>query len=132
MDKPDPIERKMGKRVVDMVGSELAAYVKEYLGAYGMHLPTDTLIDRKIMEAFRKRYGPENAGKIVQHVMLKHGGKKGEEYITMSCFSKGMKWWTDKMWLEVQEAKQREEAMAVTEADASEGWFDATQLGGAR
>ena len=28
VDKPDPIERKMGKRVVDMVGSELAAYVK--------------------------------------------------------------------------------------------------------
>lgn len=133
MDKLDPIERLVGKPVEDMTGGELAVYMKLYLeNMYGIHVVYDQVIDRKIMESLQKRYGRDIAGRIVQHVMLRRGGKKGDGYVTSSCFSTGMKWWTDDVYQELQAREQRERQQAATEQSASAGWFDVNKLlGGA-
>lgn len=108
MQRPDPVERYMDCRVEDMTASELAAYMKLCLSTlYNLDLPHDGIVERKTFEAFMRRYPSGKGGRIVQWVMMHHKGRKDGEYVTSATFSHAMKWWTDKMYMEMQDADQR-------------------------
>lgn len=125
----DPIERLMDKPVTQMGPAELVSYVKTYQReVHGIDMPTDELIDRKIMEAFINRYPEGMAGKIVQHLMLVHQGRKGSSLVTPTVFSKGMKWWTDTLYMEVQERDKREQRVERTNTEVKGRFFDLGNL----
>ena len=130
-DEWDPIEKEIGKPVEEMTPAELVSYIVTYFKArYGIELTPDWLIDRKILESFQKRYGKEKAGRIVQWVMIRKGGKKDGKYITFTIFSKGMKWWTDIQDLEVQEDIRNRQKKAETDQVTDEGFFSLDDLVG--
>lgn len=129
MKEMDPIEKLMDCRVADMTGSELATYIKTYLSArWDIEMPMDGLVERKTMEAFKRRYPGDRAGRIVQWVMLHHHGRKDGRYITTSVFSQKMKWWCDMMYLELQAHEQREAATQVGTEKLTEKFFDMSDL----
>ena len=108
MQRPDPIEKFMDCRVEDMTGAEMAAYLKLCLSTrYNIDLPQHGIIERKTFEAFKRRYPDGKAGQILQWVMMHHKGRKDGEYVSSSMFSQAFKWWTDKMYMEMQAAEQR-------------------------
>lgn len=114
MQRPDPIEKFMGLQVEEMTPAELAAYVKTYLlHRYDIELPMDGVIERKTFEAFKRRYPDGKAGRIVQWVMMHHHGRRDGEYVSSSLFSAKMKWWTDKMFMELQHEQHRVERTEV-------------------
>lgn len=127
----DPIERQMGKDVEEMTSADLVTYMRTYLKAVGVDLPISGPQERATIESFRKRYPKGRAGRIIQHAMLRRGGRKDGKWITPAFFSKAMKWWTDDLWLEAQEEDEREREWSQDKTEVESGWLDAsTFLGG--
>ena len=129
MDDMDPIERRMDCRVENMTAAELATYIKTYL--YEVHdidLPMDGIVERKTLEAFQRRYPDGKAGQIVQWVMLHHKGRRNGEFVSTAVFSKGMKWWTDKMYMEMQQHSQRRRRHEADEETLKGQFFDLGSL----
>lgn len=122
MQQRDPIEELMGKDVEEMTGGELAVYIREYLKVMGVDMPLDSIVDRKTMEAFKRRYPGDRAGRIVQHAMLVMGGRKDGEWIRTAMFSQKMKWWTDKIWAEVQDYAESDRSWESSRAEVETGW----------
>ena len=129
----DPIERILGQSVTTMDASSLVSYIKTYLTErYDIELPVDGIIERKTIESFQKRYGKDKAGRIVQHVMLHHQGRKDGRYVTTSVFSTKMKWWCDLMYMELQAKQMRSSNTMAGTAEAESGFFDLKQLSAAQ
>ena len=103
----DPVEQKMSIRVEEMTPAELTTYVMESQARFGLHLVIEDPQDRKIFQAMQKLYGKQTAGQIVKWVFYKHGGKWDREPVRFGSFSKGRKWWTDMMHLELQQYQRR-------------------------
>lgn len=122
MEQRDPIEDLMGKDVEDMTGGELAVYIREYLKIVGIDMPMDGIVERKTMESFKRRYPGDRAGRIVQYAMLSGGGRKDGEWIRTAMFSQRMKWWTDKLWGEVQEESLRQQSWQENREEVESGW----------
>lgn len=129
MQRPDPIEKYMDTRVEDMTPSEMATYMKLYLSnRYNIDLPLDGIKERKTFEAFKKRYPNGVAGRILQWVMMHHGGRKDGQYITSSVFSAAMSWWTDKMYLELQTHEQTQTRCAAAEEPLRGAFLDSSHM----
>lgn len=125
----DPLERHLEKPVTEMTATELVVYMRIYMREYhGIDMPTDDLVDRKTIEAFQRRYGREVAGRIVQWVMLHHKGRKDGRLVTTSVFSARMKWWTDMMYLELQDDDRKRATASVDDVQAEEGFTDLRSL----
>lgn len=125
----DPIEQLMGKSVEKMVAAELVTYMKTYLNErYEIDLPVEGIVERKTLESFQRRYGQAKAGRIVQWVMLRRGGRKDGAYITPSAFCLAMKWWTDQVYLEIQQEQQREENRLPGQEEMDRRFFDMRRL----
>lgn len=98
----DPVEEAIGKPVQDMNESELLQYLTTYVGAlYDLDMKMDGLKEKSIFKGLKTLYGSQ-AGLIVKWAMYRHEGKKGEEPISPFDFSRGMKWYTDKLYTELQ------------------------------
>lgn len=133
MKEPDPIERQMGKNVEEMTSSDLVTYIRTYLKAVGVDLPISGPQERATIESFKRRYPDGRAGRIIQHAMLRRGGRKDGKWITPAFFSKAMKWWTDDLWLEAQDEDERERQWSAEAEQVDSGWLDAgTFLGGGK
>ena len=68
----------------------------------------------------QRREQPEGGLVAVEH----HQGRRDGKPITYSTFSKNMKWWTDILYLELQEAAQRQAA----NVEAAQGFFKSSDL----
>ena len=120
----DAVEQMLGKPVYELSDNELVVYVKTSMKQVNnLELPVEGMRERSIMAALKRTYGPD-AGKIVKWVFSRHQGRKEGKPVTYSTFSKNMKWWTDIMYLELQEAAQNEAANAV----AAQGFFKSSDL----
>ena len=128
MKELDPIERDMGTAVEDMMASELVTYMRKYHAAFGVDMPVHEHASRKTMQAFKDRYPNGKAGKIVQYAMLVLGGMKDGERITTSQFAKSMTWWTDKLWLAVQEREKDEADWEASRGEVESGWKSSSDL----
>jgi hypothetical protein len=107
----------MGKSVTAMNPMELVTYVKMWIKAvYEVDLPVSANRERFIFAGLRRTYGSEAAGRIVKWPFWKYDGRRGDEFITYSTFSKGMKWLTDIWYLELQEQVRREQKKPTTES----------------
>ena len=120
----DAVEQMLGKPVYELSDNELVVYVKTSMKQVNnLELPVQGMRERSIMAALKRTYGPD-AGKIVKWAFSRHQGRKEGKPVTYSTFSKNMKWWTDIMYLELQEAAQNEAANAV----AAQGFFKSSDL----
>ncbi len=120
----DSVEEMLGKSVETMTDTELVTYIKTSMKQQSnLDLPVQGMRERSIMAGLKRTYGTD-AGKIVKWVFQHHHGRKDGKPITYSIFSKNMKWWTDMMYLELQEAAQHEAANAV----AVQGFYKLTDL----
>ncbi|QGJ94932.1 hypothetical protein SEA_REDWATTLEHOG_72 [Gordonia phage RedWattleHog] len=129
MERPDPLERYMDCRVEEMTPSEMASYMKLYLrNRYNLELPMDGIKERKTFEAFRKRYPDGVAGRILQWVMMHHQGRKDGEYVTSAFFSAAFSWWTDKMFMELQQAELRAKNAQVGAHKLQSAFLDADSM----
>jgi hypothetical protein len=116
----DPLEQDMGVRCEGMTPEQLVAYVKTYQAAFGLHLPVIGLPERSVFKGMQRIYGAAEAGLIVKWVFWRHRGRWDGEPVRHLSFSKGRKWWVDKMYLEMQEERRRSEPRA----------YEAATLGG--
>lgn len=105
----DAVETMMGKSVEFMNANELVTYIKTWIKAvYELDLPASAHREKAIFSSLKRTYGDRAAGRIVKWPFWKYDGKRNGEYVTYGTFSKGMKWWTDIMYLEMQEHVRRE------------------------
>ena len=124
MREMDAVEQMLGKQVEDLTDTELVVYVKTSMKEInGLDLPVQGQRERAIMAGLKRTYG-RDAGKIIKWVFHHHHGRRDGKPITYSMFSKNMKWWTDIMYLELQEAAQRQAA----NAEAAQGFFKSSDL----
>lgn len=112
----DPLEDDMGVRCENMTPDQLVAYIKSYQNAFGLNLRIDGTPERAVFRAMQRIYGHTTAGQIVKWVFYHHKGRWGNEPVTPFSFSKGRKWWVDKMHLELQEALRKETTRTYTSA----------------
>ena len=120
----DAVEQMLGKPVYELSDNELVVYVKTSMKEInGLDLPVQGMRERSIMAGLKRTYGPD-AGKIVKWAFQHHQGRRDGKPITYSTFSKNMKWWTDILYLELQEAAQRQAA----NVEAAQGFFKSSDL----
>jgi hypothetical protein len=100
----DPLEEDMGVRCEQMSADQLIAYIKGYHAAFDLNLKISGMPERSALTGLQRTYGKTDAGKIIKWVFYHHKGRHNGEPVTPLSFSKGRKWWTDKMHLEMQEA----------------------------
>lgn len=120
----DAVEQMLGKPVYELSDNELVTYVKTSLREVnGLELPVQGMRERSIMAGLKRTYG-RDAGKIVKWAFQHHQGRRDGKPITYSTFSKNMKWWTDILYLELQEHAQRQAANVT----AAQGFFKSSDL----
>lgn len=106
----------MGVRCEDMTADQLVAYIKSYQSAFGLNLRVEGLKERAVFKGLQRVYGKANAGNIVKWAFYHHKGRFRDEPVGFFMFSKGNKWWTDKLYLEMQESLARESRITATGA----------------
>lgn len=106
----DPIEEMMSLRVEEMTPGELVTYIKTYQEAFDRRMAVEGMIERSIFKSMQRIYGAATAGQIVKWAFYKYHGVYGGEVITFTSFTKGRKWWVDKMHQEMQAAQRKETA----------------------
>lgn len=100
---PDPLEQDMGVLCRDMTPDQLVSYILSYHEAFGLNLRVDGLKERSVFRGLQRIYGRDNAGLIVKWAFYHHRGRFRDEAIGFFLFSKGNKWFTDKLYAEMQE-----------------------------
>ena len=110
----DPLEDDMGVRCQDMTADQLVAYIKSYQQAFGLNLRVEGLKERAVFKGLQRVYGKDNAGLIVKWAFYHHKGRFRDEPIGFFMFSKGNKWWTDKLYLEMQEEQAKARQRTAT------------------
>jgi hypothetical protein len=104
----DPVEEYLGKRVEKMTPDELVTYVKTYLRAsYDLVLPVDGKKERAVFQGLHRVYGRETAGRIVKWVFWKYEGRYQSRHVGFFDFTKGMRWFTDRMFSEMHDHMQQ-------------------------
>jgi hypothetical protein len=103
----DPLEDDMGVRCEDMNPDQLVAYVKSYQAAFGLNLKVEGFKERGVFRGMQRIYGTADAGRIVKWAFYHHKGQLRGEPIGFFVFSKGNKWWTDKLYMEVQQEMRK-------------------------
>jgi hypothetical protein len=127
-DDLDPIELTLGKPVTAMTDTELVSYLKVAVRYYqGIELAVEGTRERAVMAGLKRTYGPD-AGPLVKWAMWRHGGKFRNEIINHFAFTKGRKWFTDKLHIELQEHRNAERARAAAAARASAGFATGADL----
>jgi hypothetical protein len=112
----DPLEDDMGVRCQDMTPDQLVAYIKSYQSAFGLNLRVEGLKERAVFKGLQRVYGKANAGNIVKWAFYHHRGRFRDEPIGFFLFSKGNKWWTDKLYMEMQEEQAKARQRTATGA----------------
>jgi hypothetical protein len=98
----DPVESELGCRVQLMSADQLISYVKMYMRAmHGIKMAIEGNPERQVLQKLSKTYGPD-AGLIVKWVLWNYDGIQDGKPISFFIFSSKMKWWTDKMYAEMQ------------------------------
>lgn len=110
---PDPIESLMSLRIEEMTPQEIVTYIKTYQDAFGRKMAVEGFIERSIFKSMQRIYGKDTANLIVKWAFYKYKGVWSGEVITFTSFSKGRKWWVDKMHQEMQEYQRKEAARPV-------------------
>ncbi len=110
----DPLEDDMGVRCEDMNPDQLVSYILSYQKAFGLNIVIEGNPERAVFRALQRSYGKRDAGRIVKWVFYKYRGTWRDESITPLSFSKGRKWWTDKMHLELQREVTKENPRSYT------------------
>lgn len=91
----------------NMNPDQLVAYIKSYQEAFGINLKVEGTKERSVFRSLQRVYGPQQAGLIVKWAFYKYRGSFRDEPIGFFIFSKGNKWWTDKLHMEVQLEKKK-------------------------
>jgi len=107
---PDPVEEQMNLRVEEMTPNELVTYLKTYQEAFGRRMAVEGKIERAVFGSLQRIYGKADAGRIVKWACYKYHGVWNGEVVGFTSFSKGRKWWVDKMHQELQERVRQDEA----------------------
>lgn len=105
----DPLEEDMGVRCEDMTPDQLVAYIKSYQGiVYNLELKVEGMKERSVFRGLQRLYGHQDAGRIVKWAFYHHRGRFRDEPIGFFLFTKGNKWFTDKLYSELQEEMRKE------------------------
>ena len=105
----DPLEEDMGVRCEDMTPDQLVAYIKSYQGVvYNLELKVEGIKERAVFRGLQRLYGRQDAGRIVKWAFYHHRGRFRDEPIGFFLFTKGNKWFTDKLYSELQEEMRKE------------------------
>lgn len=110
----DPLEEDMGVRCEDMTPDQLVSYIKSYQAAFGLNLPVEGQKERGVFRGLQRVYGKTAAGRIVKWAFYHYRGQFRDEAIGFFQFSKGSKWWTDKLYVELQQELARENPRTYT------------------
>ena len=97
----------MGVRCEDMTPDQLVAYIKSYQRAFGLDLRVEGTKERAVFRGLQRVYGAADAGRIVKWAFYHYRGRFRDEPIGFFIFSRGNKWWTDKLYLEMQQEVNR-------------------------
>lgn len=113
----DAIEEKMGKPLEKMKPHELVKYITTFhQEVNGLQLPSAPHADLSVMKTFQNDYGKERAAAVLRFLFSGQGGKyevvREREVITHRHFSRGLRWWLDKVDLKLQQADKSEKEVA--------------------
>ncbi|QIG58357.1 hypothetical protein SEA_SKOG_205 [Gordonia phage Skog] len=115
---PDSVEKRMGVRVEKMTPDQLVCYVGESLKAHqGLNTAIDGMRERAVFRGLQSTYGKENAGRIVKWAFYRYQGKWDGEIVGFFSFTKGRKWWNDRMFAEMQQQHAVDETKAARAAN---------------
>ena len=96
-----------------MTDTELVSYLKLSMRQrHGISLPVDGNQERSVMAGLKRLYGPD-AGNIIKWCLHRYNGvvdqgKMAGQVVTYTTFSRGMKWFTDRLYAELQQHRRHE------------------------
>lgn len=118
----------MGVRCEDMAPDQLVSYIKSYQEAFGLNLKVEGFKERSVFRALQSLYGKSEAGRIVKWAFYHYRGQFRDEPIGFFMFSKGSKWFTDKLHFEVQKEMSRPLPRSYSSAVAELGMKSLSDL----
>jgi hypothetical protein len=118
-DDLDAGELLLSKPVAQMTPDDLVAYVKHMIReSFGFTLPVAGRPERAVFTKVRSVYGAD-AGDLVKWVFWRHAGKTCEgQPVSHFSWASGRKWWTDRMYLELQGHRAAPPAAAESDLEA--------------
>jgi len=100
----------------------LIYFANRYKEAHGFEYVVEWVKEIAIFKSFIERYGAD-AGPMVQLLFDKHAGKLDNIVLTATAFTKGSKWIQDKLYIELQQDKKKQENKS-----SSEGLMDTNEF----
>ena len=100
----------------------LIYFANRYKEVHGFEYVIEWVKEIAIFKSFIERYGAD-AGPMVQLLFDKHAGKLDNIVLTATAFTKGSKWIQDKLYIEYQQDKKKQENRA-----SSEGLMDTDEF----
>ena len=127
-DELDPVEEMIGRPLEQMAPAQIARYISLYQREANDISLVDPPTHREtaIFKSLQREYGSDHVAALIRHIFLKNGGRmevrKGEhEYIAHRHFTTAMRWWTDKLNIELQ-------AKATQKSNVDEQFIFASEL----
>ena len=108
--QPESIQNLVTEVSLDApTAKELLLYfANRYKEAHGFEYVVEWVKEVTIFKSFIERYGAD-AGPMVQLLFDKHAGKLDNMVLTVTAFTKGSKWIQDKLYIELQQNRIKQE-----------------------
>jgi len=108
--QPESIQNLVTEVSLDApTAKELLLYfANRYKEVHGFEYIVEWVKEVTIFKSFIERYGAD-AGPMVQLLFDKHGGKLDNMVLTVTAFTKGSKWIQDKLYIELQQNRIKQE-----------------------
>lgn len=125
----DPVEEMIGRPLEQMAPAQVARYISLYQREANSISLVDPPTHREtaIFKSLQREYGADHVAALIRHVFLKNGGRmevrKGEyEYIAHRHFTTAMRWWTDRLNIELQAKVERKSKVSERFVFSKELW----------
>jgi len=106
----------------------LMYFSKRFKEVHGYDYVISWVKEIGILKSFKERYG-QDAGPMVELLFDKYAGSINGSVMTITAFSKGSKWIQDRLYIELQQSKVKEEPASVEGLMSSNDFFRKISLG---
>ena len=103
-------------------------FTRRFKEVHGYEYVVSWVKELAIMKAFQERY-QQDAGPMIELLFDKYAGSLNGSVMTVTAFSRGSKWIQDRLYIELQQSKVKEETVKVEGLMDSSDFFRKISLG---
>jgi hypothetical protein len=95
---------------IDLISADgrqlLSYFITRFREAHGYDYISEWVKELAVMKSFKERYGPD-AGPMIEILFDKYKGIINDGVMTVTAFSKGSKWIQDRLYIELQNCRNK-------------------------